>query len=110
MSGKEATDSKIEFRGMRKELFFLIIDSIRKQRNKDKAHWDDLCKVYHTDDIPIYDNSLLEGSLFSVLEDCFPAEAYDEIVSFCNDLDFGNASGSRISDVEMLWRKIGSSF
>lgn len=85
-----------------KDDFINIIEDFKVQRDNDKKYWDDLCSLLRTDDIPMYNNSMVEKSLYSTLSILFTNEGINLIKYYSGDLDFGRAKGS-VMTIDILF-------
>lgn len=86
-----------------KEVFFVVIESLRQQYLHDKEWCEGMVSLFGVDYIPIYNNSELVKGIFAMLHEFFPRgeDGFCDIEHFCYVCDFGKVG--EIGDVEELW-------
>lgn len=90
-----------------KNLFVSVISGMQVQSAYDKDYAFGLSELIKTDDVVMYDNSILIKSLIYLLQRYFPAnkEGFCEIEFYCYTLDFGK-NGEDYESVEDFYDRL----
>lgn len=90
-----------------KEKFLLVIESMQVQYAYDKNYALGLSELINTDDVSMYNNTVLCKSLINLLREWFPKnkEGFCEIEHYCYVLDFGKI-GNDYEIPEVLYNRL----
>jgi hypothetical protein len=89
------------------EVFTSVIESIRLQLDHDRLNSASIAKIYNTDNINVYDNSLLIKSLVLLLQLHFPKkDNHCDIEHYMFDMNFGKIGEQELITVEDLWNRL----
>ncbi|WP_395073929.1 hypothetical protein [Flavobacterium sp.] len=93
-----------------KEKFVLIIESLKTQYLYDEAYAFGLSELIKTEDVVMYDNSVLIHAVINLLQQYFPKdkEGFCEIEFYCYVLNFGKNGEEYESSEEFYDRLVGN--
>jgi hypothetical protein len=95
---------------MTKDNFISLLSALQKQHDKDIAYHEAQCKLYGTDDIPMYDNTLLTTQFIKQMQEAFPIRENGEcdIERFIYTYDFGRHADSEFKTSLDLWNYLSA--
>lgn len=96
----------------KKNYFITAMNSLRGQRDYDKAWSQSVSHTFKVDLVPTYDNENLVSLVVLDISYWFQntVEVEQEIYRFINELDFGRCEGSEIISAEDFWDRLCNEF